>query len=59
MYEMSEDIRIIIRSRKSKNDRRWNSQKERGQKDKKWYTKHYTDYFTKKIFREILCDLCL
>ena len=38
--EEFEDIKGVIRIRKSKKDRRHNTQKKRGQKDKQRYTKH-------------------
>ena len=39
--EMFADIKGVIRSRKSKNDRQYNGQNE---KDKQWYAKYYTEY---------------
>ena len=39
--EKFEDTKGVIRSRKRK-DRQHNGQKERGQKDKQWSTKHFT-----------------
>jgi hypothetical protein len=37
-----EDTKGAIRNRKSKN-RQYNDQKKKRQKDKQWYTKHYTE----------------
>ena len=41
--EEFEDTKGVIRIHKSKKDRQYNSQKEKGPKDKQWSTKHYTE----------------
>jgi len=52
--EKFEDIKRIIRSRKSKNDRQYNGQKKKRPKDKQQYTKHYTDnYRSSKTYPEV------
>jgi hypothetical protein len=41
--EKCENIKGVIWSHKSKKDRQYNGQKEKGQKDKQRSTKHYTE----------------
>jgi len=41
--EYIEDTKRVIRTRKSKMDRQYNGQKEKGEKDKQQYTKHYIE----------------
>ena len=42
------DIKVVIRSRKSKKDRQNNDKKKKRGNDKQWSTKHYTDNKTKQ-----------
>jgi hypothetical protein len=39
------DTKGVIRSRKSEKGRQCNVQKKKGQKDKQWSTKHYTESY--------------
>ena len=42
-YEKFEDIKVVIRIRKSTKDKQHNGQKKKGQKHKQRSTKHYTE----------------